>query len=234
MALTYAQIILRAGQDAKVPGFVDQAGEHLNMVLQDLALNYDFDIKQNNTFTITTGSVIPPEGPYPLPADYLRHVPDQILFVINGFHYSLHQKSYAAYKQYFTGQGIGNYPEFFATNMGTPGNSEAFMWPPPNGVYVIQWPYYEAHTYESDPANSTNVPWFPVSSYLIKETAARLCSGNDDDRSEKLAAEAEKYLTRYLKMKDDQEGYVNTVGLDRNNFPGRGRLKGTKQNPWGD
>lgn len=232
MPLTYAEIVDLAGQEAKVPGFVTQTGFHLNMVLEDLALNYDFDLIVNETFTITTGTVTPPEGPYDLPPDYNRHVAEQVRFIFQGTPYNLYQKSLSDFKEYFVGPGIGNYPEFFSTDLSIPNQAKVFFWPPPNGSYVIEFPYYRKHTYEPSPETSTNYPWFPMSSYLIKEVAARLCSGNDDDRAERLAFEAERYLTKYLKMKDDQEGYAQTVGLDRNNFPGRGKLRGTKQNPW--
>lgn len=232
MALTYAQIVEMACSAAKTPGFTEQAGLHLNMVLSDLALNYDFDLMKNETFAITTGSVTPAQGPYPLPADYLRNAIDEIIFTFNGAKFVLFQKRLADFKTYFTGPGISTYPQFFATDMSVPLSPVAYLWPPPNGVYVISWPYQKAHTYEVTPETSTNVPWFPMSSYLIKEVAARLCSDNDDDRASKLAEEARDYLTHYLKMKDDREGYVGTVGLDKNNFPARGYLRPTKQVPF--
>lgn len=232
MPLTYAEIIDLATQEAKVPGFTDQAGLHLNMILEDLALNYNLDVRHNDTFTITTGSVTPLEGPYPLPSDYLRHVANEVRFIINGTPFNMFQVPLYKFKEQFVGEGIGTYPEFFAIDIGDSG-SNIFFWPPPNGAYVVEFPYYQKHIYEVDPANSSSIPWFPMSSYLVKETAARLASGNDDDRAEKLAFEAKEYLQNYLTMKDDKEGYAQVVNLDRNNFPGRGRLRGIKSNPWG-
>jgi hypothetical protein len=232
MALTYAEIITLATQEAKVPGFTDQAGLHLNMILQDIALNYDLDIRHDDTFTITTQGQNPPEGPYILPAEYLRHVPDEVRFVDQGIPFNLYQKPLKQFKEYFTGPGIGNYPEFFATDVSDQAAPKVFFWPPPNGAYTIEFPYYMRHVYVDDPANSSEVPWFPMSSYLVKETAARLTSGSDDDRTERLSYEAKELLKDYLTMKDDQEGYAQRVGLDRNNFPGRGRVRGTKRVPW--
>lgn len=232
MALTYAEIINLANQEAKVPGFTEQAGLHLNMVLQDLALDYNFDLMKNETFVVVTGSVTPGEGPYPLPVDYLRHAFDEVLFIVDGTPFNLYQKSLAGFKKFFTGPGIGSYPEFFATDFSVTDAPVAFLWPPPIGVFNIEWPYFKKYIYEVDPATSTNIPWFPKSSYLIKEVSARLTSGNDDDRSTKLAAEADKYLKDYLILKDDKDGYPLTVQLDRNNFPGRGRVRGTKIIPW--
>lgn len=233
MSLTYAEIVTRATQEAKAPGYLAQGADYLNMVLQDLALNYDFDIMQNDDFTITTGTVSPAEGPYSLPSDYLRHVPDEIRFIEQGTPYVLFQVPLRKLKRQFTGQGVTNYPQVFATDVSDQSDKKAFFWPPPNGAYEIEFPYFKAHTFEPDAANSSNVPWFPPSFYLIKKTAARLCSANDDDRAERLDFEADELLKDYMKMMDDKTGYAQQVRLDKNNFRGRGDLPGTKQNPWG-
>jgi hypothetical protein len=234
MSLTYAEIIELAAQEAKVPGFVTQAGAHLNMILEDLALNYNFELMKDETHTVTVGNIANGEGPYSLPSDYLRHAVDEVLFQVNGQPYQLYQKSLSAFKRFTTGPGIGTYPEFFSTDFSVPDAPVAYVWPPAKGAYVIEWPYYKKHIYEPDPHESTNTPWFPMSSYLIKELAARLCSGNDDERSIKLSAEAEVMLRKYLTMKDDNTGYAMTVKLDRNSFSGRSVAKGTKLNPWGN
>jgi hypothetical protein len=234
MSLTYAEIVDLAGQEAKVPGFTAQAGAHLNMILQDLALNCDFDLMTDETHTVTTGTTPAGEGPYALPADYLRHATDEVLFEINGTPYNLYQKSLAGFKRYSVGPGLGAYPEFFATDYSVPNAPVAYLWPPSKGSYVIEWPYYKKYTFEPDPASSTNIPWFPMSSYLVKELAARLTSGNDDERAMKLSAEAKEMLKDYLLMKDDSGGYPMTVKLDRNSFSSGRGVKGTKLNPWGN
>ena len=231
MALTYAEIIDLAAQEAKVPGFTNQAGLHLNMILEDLALNYNLDVRHNDGYTFQTNAT-PAEGPYDLPDDYLRHVANEARFIIDGTPFNMFQVPVHKFKEQFVGEGIGTYPEFFAVDIGDQG-AKLFLWPPPNGFYTIEFPYYQKHIYEPDPASSSNIPWFPMSSYLVKELGARLASGNDDNRAEKLSVEAELMLTKYLKMKDDKEGYAQVVNLDRNNFPGRGRLRGIKSNPWG-
>ena len=232
MSLTYAQIVKRATQAAKVPGFIIQGGEYLNMVLEDLALYYDFDIRHNDTHSILTNTVSPPEGPYPLPADYLRHVVEEIRFIERGEPYVLFQVPLRTLKKQFTGQGFTTYPQVFATDISITGK-QVFFWPPPNGSYDIEFPYYSAHTYEIDPETSSSIPWFPSSSYLIKAVTAKLCSDVDDSRAESLYFEAETLLVKYMKMMDDKTGYAETVKLDSNNFAGRGSLPGTKQNPWG-
>lgn len=234
MSLTYAEIVTLANQEAKTPGYLDQAGQYLNLVLQDLALNYRFDIRHNDIFTITTGTVSPPEGPYALPSDYVSHVEGEIRFIENGQPYVLFQVPLRKLKHQFTGQGFTTYPQVFATDVSDQANKKVFFWPPPNGAYVIEFPYYMAHEFIADPATSSEVPWFPSSDYLIKATAAKLCRSLDDDRAEKYRYEAEADLTKYMKMMDDKEGYAQRVQLDPNNFLGRGDLKGTKQNPWGN
>jgi hypothetical protein len=231
MALTYAQIVDLATQEAKVPGYTEQAGLHLNMILQDLALNYNLDVRHNDSYTFLSNAT-PAEGPYDLPDDYLRHVANEARYVIDGTPFNMFQVPLHKFKEQFVGEGIGTYPEFFAIDIGDAG-AKLFLWPPPNGNYTIEFPYYQKHEYVADPANSTEVPWFPMSSYLVKELGARLASGNDDNRAEKLSYEAKEMLKDYVTMKDDKEGYAQVVNLDRNNFPGRGRLRGIKSNPWG-
>ncbi len=231
MALTFQQIVLRAAQGAKVPGFLDQAGEALNMVLANLAEFYNFDLRHNDGFTVTTNSVSPPEGPYPLPADYLRHVFRETRFIVNGVPYVLFQVPLPLLKKQFTGQGFTTYPQVFATDISDSGKN-VFFWPPPNAPYEIEFPYYSASPQEPDPANSTNVPWFPISEYLVKATQAILLSDYDDDRAERMEFKAEQILTKYLKMKDDRQGYAETIKLDSKNFAGRGDLPSTKQDPF--
>jgi hypothetical protein len=231
MALTYAQIVDLATQEAKVPGYTNQAGLHLNMILQDLALNYNLDVRHNDSYTFQTINT-PQEGPYALPDDYLRHVANEARYVVNGTPFNMFQVPLHKYKEQFIGEGIGTYPEFFAIDIGDTG-ANLFLWPPPNGSYTIEFPYYQKHEFVSDPATNDTVPWFPMSSYLVKELGARLASGNDDSRAEKLSFEAKEMLKDYVTMKDDKEGYAQTINLDRNNFPGRGRLRGIKSNPWG-
>ena len=72
--LNAAQIITRANQIAKCPGFVQQGQDGLNVVLNDICLHNDFALARalftfnfNPSLTTLFGS-----GPYPLPLDYLR------------------------------------------------------------------------------------------------------------------------------------------------------------------
>lgn len=232
--MTCQQIVTLATQNAKVPGFTEQAGMHLNMILEDLALNYDFDLMKNEVFQIVTAGGTPALTPYDLPADYLRNATDELIYIVNGLPFTLYQKSLAMLKQFFTGPGISSYPQFFATDLSltVADNPIAYLWPPPNGAYTITWPYQKAHEWITSPETSSEVPWFPMSAYLVQELTARLCLANDDDRGPGLSQKAEDMLLHYLKMKDDRDGYAQRIMLDRNNFPGRGRLRGTKSIPW--
>ena len=75
MALTAAQIVARACEIAKVPGYTQQAGQYLNMVLSDLCQDYDFQVARrtyyfnmNPGLVAQVGSSVFGSGPYNLPA----------------------------------------------------------------------------------------------------------------------------------------------------------------------
>ena len=78
MALTNAQICSVAQQISKTPGFSTQAGYQYNAILEELAESYDFDIQKVTNFSITTNTAYgTSQGPYNLPADYLRSAKDE-------------------------------------------------------------------------------------------------------------------------------------------------------------
>lgn len=236
MALTYAQIVTTATQIAKCPGYSVIAGQMLNSILTDLALNYDFDIQKVEDFTVTTGTgVVAPQGPYPLPANYLRAAPQEVNFLINGEPFILTQFSLAKFRAQFTGPGITSYPSFFATDFGTVeslGYPVAYLWPPVSGAYVITWPYFKAHAVVANAETSSAVPWYPSSVYLYTALAGELMKITDDDRQGKYSSDAEDLLRKYLLMKDDKEGYAQQVQLDSNNFRSTINTLPTKQTVW--
>jgi hypothetical protein len=236
MALTCAQIVTLACQIAKCPGMTSQAGMMLNGILSDLARNYDFDIMKDESFTVTTGTgVVAPQGPYPLPVDYLRASPNEVNFLINGEPFILVQFSLAKFRAQFTGPGITSYPSFFATDMSTItslGYPVAYLWPPVSGAYVIQWPYFKAHTDIATPETSSVVPWFPSSVYLYTAVAGELMKITDDERQTATVQLAEHELKKYLMLKDDKEGYAIQVQLDPNNFKSTLNVSPTKQTVW--
>src|SRR5690242_13656157 len=91
MPLTAAQIVTQATQNAKVPGYASQAGQLLNLVLQDLCQTYDFDLARK-TIILQIGTATPNTiGPYSLPADYLRVRYNEAFYLISGVPYTLIQ-----------------------------------------------------------------------------------------------------------------------------------------------
>lgn len=139
------------------------------------------------------------------------------------------QITIAQWRSLFEGQGVSDYPYNFATDFSTVqslGYPVAYIWPPANGSYVIQWPYFQQHT---DISNFSLVPWFPLQTYLITRLAAELMRITDDTRLFPFLKDAEDMLRKYLIMKDDPDGYVKTVDLDRRYFNSPyGKLKATK------
>ena len=236
MAMTCAQIVDQACQIAKTQGMTAQAGRMLNGILTDLAENYDFDIQKVTDFTVTTGSGVPaPQGPYPLPADYLRACPNEVGFLINGEPFILVQFSLAKFRAQFTGAGITSYPSFFATDFSTVqtlGYPTAWLWPPVSGAYVITWNYFKKHADIATPETSAVVPWFPSSVYLYTALAAELMKITDDQRLGNYLQLSEHQLSKFLMMKDDRLGYSQQVSLDRNNFKSTLNTSPTKQTIW--
>ncbi len=235
MAMNCSQICAMARQIAKCPNFTSQSGMFLNAVLANLARDYDFDIQKVTSFILTTGGVTPAQGPYPLPANYLRAAINEVGFVILGQPITMIQMDLAKIQALFVGQGINNYPEFFATDFSTLktlGYPTAYLWAPATGVYAINWHYFKEHTEIVTPETDTTTPWFPDSVFLYTAVAGELMKITDDEREDDFndpdEGKVAKLLRKYLEMKDDKDGYAVTVQLDRNNFPAKGTLPPTK------
>lgn len=231
MAWTSQQIVAQATQIANCPGYTTQAGLFLNAILRELAENYDFDIMKVTNFFVTTTGGASNSGPYNMPSDYLRTAINEVNYQINGTPYILAQIDIAVYRSLFQGAGISNQPEQFATDVSLVPVG-AYVWPPANGAYRIQWPYFKQHTDIANPQISSVVPWFPGTTYLYTRLAAELFFMMDDARYEKTLAIADGLLKKYLMMKDDHEGYAKTVQLDRSSFRSFNNLKPTKVTGW--
>ena len=229
--LTSAQIVDQVVQICKAPGFTQQAGQALNSVLGYLAQTYDFDIlRKTNTLNVSSSA-----ASYTLPNDYLRF--REVFYLISGQCFYLNQIPLEDYDKMFEGAGIADYPEMFATDLGTippgqPGYSPTInFWPPPAQVLSVTVRYQSMPSDIVTPETSSSVPWFPNQRYLIKQVASDVMMLTDDTRRQAMEKEAEGILSKYLTMDDDKEGYVRQVKLDARSFRGRGGLKATKQQP---
>jgi hypothetical protein len=244
---TSAQIVALATQIAKVPGFTAQAGQFLNQMLEELCQNHDLEIARGvTTFTfgnVTTAApngIFSQSGPYTLPSDYLRSRKGMVFYIYNGTPYSMVPIDIAEYDMLVQQAGFNDFPRDFTTDM-EQSPPTMYVWPPPSIVVPVTVRYFRQMPPITTPESSTVVPWFPDQTYLITELAGRLCQMADDDRWESFLSDDEDrhpggsrvQLRRYLKMKDDPEGKVNTVELDRRRFGTNwNRLPNTKIIGW--
>lgn len=246
MPLSASQIINLACQDAKVPGFTDQAAGLLNMILSDLCQTYDFDAAKGTfSFNFQPGlvtsskypNVQPGGGPYPLPADFLRMVDEKdAVWFLQGVPYPMIPCDLSEYDNFVQQAGLQSYPYIFATDMSSsPPN--LLVWPPASGAYPCTIRYRRQMPDIVQAATSGTVPWFPNQSYLRVRLAGELMRISDDERYKDFLGAgdwgAQGILTRYLKEKDDSTDRAQTVKLDRrrfgNNFNG---LPNTKTIGW--
>lgn len=244
MPLTSAQIVTLAGQTAKCPGYTSQAGQFLNAILQDLAQTYDFDvIEKVYSFTFNTSQVSGPGnqyiagcGPNALPSDYLRAKNNEAIYYISGVRYVMINLDESEFDALVQTAGYQSYPTNFFVDLSPKANSlppNMYVWPPASGTYAATLRYYPQMADITTPETSTTVPWFPNQQYLLTRLAGQLMQLTNDDRYKEYLGDgaygAEGILRKYLELKDDPEGRVNTVQLDRRRFGGSFRnLPNTK------
>lgn len=252
MPLSAAAICTKAANIARVPGFLSQAGDWLNIILSDLAQTYDFDLnKQTYYFNFNTSQLNFNGQAYQnLPANYLRAIRNECFYFISGVPYPMIPLDQAEGDLLVEQSGVSNFPVFFwtdmslsgATNSATEGVLGAFVpvmlfWMPPSGAYAVTLRYFSQPADIATPSTSASVPWFPNQEYLVTRVAGELMKEADDERAEKFLGEgaygAQGILRRYLQMKDDKGDRAQVVQLDRRRF-GRSfdRLKNTKQIGW--
>ena len=165
MALTAAQIVALACQDAAAPGYTSQAGQLLNVVLQNLCENWDFDAAKGSTvFNFDPATVTNPDlypnikpggGPYTLPTDFLRMVDDKdTVWYLNGVPYPMIPCDLSEYDNFVQQAGLQSYPYIFATDVSqSPAN--LLVWPPASGAYQCLIRYYRLMPDITTPETST-------------------------------------------------------------------------------
>ncbi len=243
MALTCAQLISLACSDAAAPGYTAQAGQLLNVVLQNLCENWNFDAAKGTTVfnfspSTTTNpnlypNVQPGGGPYALPADFLRMVDDKdAIWYLNGVPYPMIPCDLSQYDNLVQQSNLQSYPYIFATDVSqAPAN--LLVWPPASGAYQCMIRYYRLMPDITTPESSGTVPWFRNTNYLRVQLAAELMGITDDTRREDWLNRATSILQAYLKLKDDDSNRAQEVKLDRRRFRGPGaNLRNTKTIGW--
>lgn len=218
MSLNTSQIIARACTIAKVPGYTSQAGQYLNMILQNLCQDYDFDFtKKSQTINLTTSLG------YDLNSDNLRT--KEVFYNVGGIIFYLFQIPIETYHALAQPPGSSNYPDRFAIDVSTNPKTILF-YPPPSITNAVTINYFPQMPDISSPATDTTVPWFPDQEYLIKKTAAALMLETDDERQPLFEQQAEGRLSKFLTMDDDKEGFSQTIKLSRQTF-----RRGSNYNP---
>lgn len=254
--LTAQQICDLARQIANVPGFTTQSGQLLNAILSDLAQTYDFEANlRTYPFTFDVSTVYQNNaagaGPTLFPVDYLRAKNNEIIYYINGVRYVLVIEKQASYDALVQTAGWNSYPTYGFVDLSlstpfsvtNPGQVGLMVWPPASGAFTAQLRYYCQPANITNPETSSTVPWFPNTNYLITRVAGELMKLTDDERTSAFlgseteaqdsAQSATSILRKFLKMKDDPEGSVRTVQLDRRRFgPQFANLKNTKNIGW--
>ena len=246
MATTAAQIVALACQDAASPGYTSQAGQLLNVILQELCQTYDLDTAKGyfvfnfNPGLIPTApypNIQPGGGPYPLPADFLRMVDSKdAVWYLQGVPYPMIPCDLSEYDNLVQQANIQSYPYIFATDVSqSPAN--LLVWPPASGAYECLIRYRRQMPDIVTPETSSVVPWFPNTQYLRTRLAGEMMKLTDDSRWEAFLGNAphgaQGILNRYLKMKDDNNDRAISVTLDRRHFRGPGsNLRNTKTIGW--
>lgn len=244
MALTAAQICSLALQDAKAPGYTSQAGQLLNVILQELSQTYNFDQARGfyqfnfnpSLIQVVNPNVIAGGGPYNLPADYLRADRDDVFWTLQGVPYIMVPIDLAQFDLTVQQAGLQSYPRWYATDLSqTP--PVMYVWPPPSGAYPVTVRYRRQMPDIATPETSTSVPWFPNTQYLRTRLAGELMKITDDQRYSDFLGDspngAQGILNRYLRLKDDEQNRSQVVSLDRRRF-GRqfSNLPSTKTVGW--
>lgn len=241
--LTAAQICAQARQTAKVPGFAVQSGQLLNVILQELCQDYDFQVARRTSYfnmdpslSATIGGYTQGSGPYNLPADFLR-VQDQngVFYYVFNVPRRLQAIDLSQMDMMTQQPGLASYPTIFATDMSPldavqqgdapPGVPQAYLWPPPSGAFPTTLRYFCQMPDIVTPETSAVIPWFPNQNYLLTRLAGELMRPADDVRMADFLGTgdegAQGILNRYLKLKDDKNDRPERVQLDKMRF-GRG------------
>lgn len=224
MSQSAQQIAALACQIARTKGMTAQAGQLLNVILQELAQTYDFAVARKVTTITLNPQLTSPNygsGPYALPSDYLRAVIDGVFWTQDGVPYHLIPIDLTEFDAAVLQAGVQSLPYWWTTDMSA-SPPAAYVYPPPNGAYVLTVRYFAQMADIATPESSAVVPWFPNQNYLITRLAGELMKIANDDRKDAYLGEgpsgAQGILDRYLQLKDDKSNRARTIKLDKRYF----------------
>lgn len=236
MSLTAQRICVLAGQISKGPGFLQQAGEFLNLVLEDLKLNRDLKINRVSHYITLPAATY---GPIDLPEDYLRTYDlfyplptvGQTNQANNGIPVKLTPITMEQYDSEFKDPSTANYPYEFATDISPQADGDPallYVYPQSSGIITLTHRYMLARPDIVSPQTSSEVPWFPFQDYLVMATATRLMMITGDARHDAFKQQCEIDLRPYLIMQGDEQQTVQGIKLDPRHFHSNRSLKATK------
>lgn len=246
-----SQICRLASFEAKGgTGMVDIAGNYLNLVLDDLKRVRNLKINRVTQIATVQAGVY---GPFTLEADYLRTydmwypLPTSGGGTTSSMTQFLVPLTMEQFDAEFKSPSISNYPYEFATDLSSDaqqwsGGSQGqgtlisagvfYIYPQTSGAITLTHRYMRNQPDIVSPAQSSQEPWFPLSDYLIKATAARMMGVTGDDRQSTYLAECERMLAPYLIQEGDEQPAVTMVKLDPRHFKFKQGLKPTKAAPY--
>jgi len=217
-----AQVLINlACTAAKTPGMVVQAGQFMNIILEELSLIKDLEINRG-LWSLNTGApsgYTPTSGVayYNLAPDHLRVLEDECFYLVSGVPYTLIQKQLSDFDKLITTTGFNAQMIFFAVD-DSQSPAQILFWPPPNASYTVYIRYEKLTADMANPETSASVPKFPLQQYLIWEVAARMMDLSDDDRVDNFHKRAADLIRKWEIMQRDMESTVLRVNLDRNRF----------------
>lgn len=241
MALTIAQLISLCAQDANCPAYLTQAGQKLNLVLQELAQSYNFSTNQGwltGTFfsgiggVVNTATVVAGSGPYQLPSDFLRFDFNDFFWQNGGINYFPTPMDIDKFDELVQQQGFATYPSAYTVDMSTtpPG---LYVWPAPSAAYPYFGRYHRQVADIANPATNSGTGWFPDQMYIQLRLTAELMLTTGDQRHPQILGLAMEQLNRFMQKEDNRDTRAVTAKLDPRHFgPSWNRLPSTKVIPW--
>lgn len=240
--LTCQQLITLACQETKGSGYTSQAGQYLNLILQELSQVYSLVGNQfwfTGTFltspltsTVNSASVVTGAGPYALPSNFLRADYGDFFWTLGGINYFPTPLDMPQFDALIQQPGFSSYPSAFAVDMSTspPG---LYIWPASSGAYPFFMRYRGQQTDITAPDSSIVVPWFPSQTFLKEKLCWHLSSLTGDDRRAEYGRNAEMILNLYLQTENNDTNRAVTVKKDPRHFGPRWlSTPPTKQVPW--
>lgn len=218
------------------------SGQCLNIVLEDLWLVRDLKVNRVTQAPVVQGGTY---GPFELPEKYARTYDMWYPLPAAGGALSSSMTQFLTpitmeqFDAEFKSPSISNYPYEFATDLSeealaasTNGSGYFYIYPQTSGQIVLTHRYMIKRDALVNPENSSVIPWFAHTKYLINATAAQMMGVTGDDRRLEYESISEKLLAPYLIQQGDEQPAVVQVKLDPRHFHFNRGLKPTKAMPY--